>query len=115
MSARQFTFAMYAVAVAFASFFAAVVVPGLIDDPNVFEAFAAGFENPFAAGYSTDVILCWVALAIWVFHEAKTLGIQKGWIFVALGIVPGVAVGLPLYIVWRSRQLSGERSEEADH
>lgn len=113
MTARQFTLAMYAVAVGFTAFFAAVVIPALVEDPNIFDAFAAGFDNPFAAGYSTDVILCWVALAIWVAYEAKALNVRKGWICLALGVVPGVAVGLPLYIVMRHRQLATDASAPA--
>lgn len=74
-------------------------MPALIAD------FAAGFVNPYSSGYSADVILCWIALVIWVTYEAKVYSVRHGWICLVLGIVPGVAVGFPLYLVLRNRQM----------
>jgi len=100
MSQRAFEIAQIAVAVVFTLVFAIIVVPALIQDGDVIGAFAAGFVNPYSSGYSSDVLLCWLALAIWVVR----------WICLLLGVVPGVAVGLPLYIVVRSRQLKEVRT-----
>lgn len=90
--------------------FCTVVIPPLIAQPDIFGAFAAGFVNPYASGYSTDVLACWVILTAWVMYEAKTLHIRHGWICVALGIIPGVAVGLALYLLLRMRQL-GDKAD----
>lgn len=105
MPQRLFEVALITVAVIFALVFAVVVVPAVIEDGDIIGAFAAGFVNPYSSGYSTDVIMCWIALAIWVIHDRSAYSIKYGWVCMALGIVPGVAVGLPLYIVIRSRQL----------
>ncbi|MCR9279448.1 MAG: DUF2834 domain-containing protein [Pseudomonadaceae bacterium] len=98
-----------AIAFGFCCAFLWLVVPALMAEFDIVGAFAAGFVNPYAAGYSTDVVLCWAALAGWVWHEARTAGVRHGWICVLLGIVPGVAVGLPLYLILRNQQLEPGR------
>lgn len=105
MSERQFRIAIIVVALAFTALFCVVVVPPLIDDPDVLGAFGAGFVNPYASGYSADVISCWLILAIWVVFEAKARQVKHGWLCLVLGIVPGVAVGLAAYLVLRSNQV----------
>jgi hypothetical protein len=105
MSERQFRIAIIGVALAFTALFCAVVVPPLIDNPDVLGAFSAGFVNPFASGYSADVISCWLILAIWVVFEAKSGLVKHGWLCLVLGIVPGVAVGLAAYLMLRLNQV----------
>ncbi|MEZ4401479.1 MAG: DUF2834 domain-containing protein [Kofleriaceae bacterium] len=109
MTPLLFKTIIVAAAVAFVGVFCVVVIPPLVVEPDVVAAFAAGFENPFASGYSTDVLACWVILVAWIGHEAKALGIRHGWICGLLGIVPGVAVGFALYLLLRMKQL-GERA-----
>ncbi|PVY77578.1 uncharacterized protein DUF2834 [Tamilnaduibacter salinus] len=98
-------------AVFFTGFFAVVVVPPLIENPDVLGAFAAGFVNPFASGYSMDILVCWAILATWVVYEARQYSIRKGWICLLLGIVPGVAVGFALYLLLREKQMREIRRE----
>lgn len=76
----------------------------VISHPNAFDAFAAGFVNPLASGYAMDAITCWAILAVWVLHEAKTKGIQHGWVAVVLGIAPSVAAGLAVSLLIRAKQ-----------
>ncbi len=97
---------LIALAIGFSAFFVMTIGPALLEDPNIVAAMLAGFVNPFAAGYSTDVILCWVVLLLWVVYEARTLHIKGGWVCVLLGLVPGVVVGLALYLIVRDRQLT---------
>ena len=85
----------------------------LIGNPDIIGAFAAGFVNPFAVGYSTDVFFCWFVLAVWIWFEASTQAIRHGWICLMLGIVPGVAVGFALYLLLRHSQLKTRRIEIA--
>lgn len=91
---------------AFAVAFAVIVIPALIATQDIPGAFAAGFVNPFSSGYSIDVIICAVLLAIWVIYERSALQIKHGWIAIPLSIVPGVAVGMAYYLILRSRALS---------
>ena len=102
---RQFHIAVILVGAAFAALFAVVVLPPLIEDPDIVGAFGAGFVNPYSSGYSADVIASWLILAAWVVFEANSKGVRHGWLCLLLGVIPGVAVGFAAYLVVRSRQL----------
>ncbi len=93
-----------AAALAFLGVFALVVMPPLAVHPDVPGAFAAGFVNPYASGYSADVLACWVILSAWILFERRHLGIRHGWMCIVLGMVPGVAVGFAAYLLLRTRQ-----------
>lgn len=95
----------------FLAYFCFTVIPPLIENPDIPGAFAAGFVNPYASGYSTDVIICWVILAVWVVFEARQYSVRGGWVCVLLGLVPGVAVGFAAYLYIRQRQLQSTASE----
>ncbi len=104
MNETIFKTAIIAAALAFLAVFALVVMPPLIAEPDVIGAFAAGFVNPYASGYSADVLACWVILSAWNMYERQTLGIKHGWVCIVLGMVPGVAAGFALYLLMRMRQ-----------
>lgn len=89
----------------FLAVFLLIVTPPVLASGDIVGAFAAGFVNPYASGYSTDVLACWAILAAWIAYEAKTLSIRHGWFCALLGIIPGVAVGFALYLLLRMRQL----------
>ncbi|MCR2747307.1 DUF2834 domain-containing protein [Limnobacter parvus] len=105
MSESVFKAILLLAALFFTGFFALVVVPPLVENPDVWGAFAAGFVNPYASGYSTDVLVCWFILATWVVYEAKTHAVRYGWVCLLLGVVPGVAVGFALYLLIRGKQI----------
>ena len=88
MSDRSFRLAVIAVGLAFTALFSGLVVPPLIDDPDILGAFGAGFVNPYASGYSADVIACWVILAIWIVFEARSRSVKHGWLCLLVGVVP---------------------------
>ena len=106
MSDRSFRGAVIAVGLAFTALFFGLVVPPLIDDPDILGAFGAGFVNPYASGYSADVVACWVILAIWIVFEARSRSVKHGWLCLVVGVVPGVAVGFAAYLVLRSHQIA---------
>ena len=113
MSEKVFKVCLYLAAALFTVIFCVLVIPPLIASGDVIGAFAAGFVNPFAAGYSTDVFFCWSVLAVWVWFEASTQSVKHGWICLVLGIVPGVAVGFALYLLVRHSQPNALRSKHA--
>lgn len=94
----------------FAAIFAVLCIPPLLENPDIVAAAMAGFVNPFSSGYALDAIFCWLVLAVWVIHEARTLGIRHGWVALVLGAVPGVATGFALYLLMRARQLGAGRA-----
>ncbi|WP_375176331.1 DUF2834 domain-containing protein [Marinobacter mobilis] len=105
MSESVFKSILVVAALFFTGFFAAIVLPPLIENPDVWGAFTAGFVNPYSSGYSMDVLVCWAILAVWVVYEAKAYSVRKGWVCLLLGIVPGVAVGFALYLLLRAKQI----------
>ncbi|WP_226700052.1 DUF2834 domain-containing protein [Qipengyuania gaetbuli] len=105
MGESAFKTAIIAAAAIFLGVFALAVVPPLLADPDIPGAFAAGFVNPYATGYSTDVVACWAILSAWILYERRTHGVRYGVWCIVLGIVPGVAVGFALYLFLRMRQM----------
>ena len=75
-------------------------------------AFAAGFVNPYASGYSTDTLMCWAILSAWIIYERQRFGVRHGWWCIVLGVVPGVAVGFALYLLLRMRQVGKTARDE---
>ena len=110
MSKQRFENLVLTLGILFALAFMIIVVPPLWASGDVFGAFAAGFVNPFASGYSLDVILCALILFVWIAYERRAKGIKHGWIAALLCIVPGVATGFAVYLVMRSRQIARDES-----
>ena len=108
MNQRTFEVSVLLLGGAFAVFFFVIVFPPLLESGDVVGAFAAGFVNPFASGYSTDVIICALILLVWVIYERRQIGIRHGWVVIPLSFFPGVAVAFAVYLVLRNRQLSSE-------
>ena len=102
MSKQFFKISIALMAIIFTLLFCTIVVPPLIENPDIIGAFAAGFVNPYASGYSADVFCCWAILAIWVIYESPK--VKYGWVCLLLGIIPGVAVGFALYLLLRMKQ-----------
>ena len=113
MSDNLFKACLLLAASLFTIIFCFLVIPPLIESRDIIGAFAAGFVNPFAAGYSTDVFFCWFVLAVWVWHDASSLAIKNGWVCLVLGVVPGVAVGFALYLLVRHLQLTARSTQHA--
>lgn len=108
--ARLFELLVASLGLAFAIAFCAVVLPPLIESGDIAGAFAAGFVNPYASGYSLDTIVCGLILLVWVAHERATLGVRHGWLVVPLAIAPGVASAFAAYLIIRARQIDANRS-----
>ncbi|MBI1338738.1 DUF2834 domain-containing protein [bacterium] len=103
MSGVAFRYVVLGVGLVFAAFFFAYVLPPVLADGDIVGAFAAGFVNPFASGYSLDTILCGVILAIWIVHEQRSRKTHYAWACLPLIIAPGVATAFGLYLFLRSR------------
>lgn len=102
---KTFRATINAAAAVFTALFAYWCIAPLIADPDIVGALAAGFANPYLSGYSADVLACWVILSAWIEFERRTLGVRHGLWCIALGAIPGVAVGFAAYLLLRGRQL----------
>lgn len=108
MNEKFFKIGLWLIAILFTVIFSVVVIPPLIENPDIIGAFAAGFVNPYSSGYSVDVFCCWGILFLWVLYEIPK--IKHGWVCLILGIIPGVAVGFALYLLLRMQQLNKEEA-----
>ena len=106
MSKHFFKISISIIGVLFTLIFCTIVLPPLVENPDIIGAFAAGFVNPYASGYAADVFCCWAILLIWVMYEAPK--VKYGWVCLLIGIIPGVAVGFALYLILRTNQLAKE-------
>lgn len=104
MSKKSFVLLTSFLGLTFFILFMIIVIPPLIAEPDIIGAFMAGFVNPYASGYSLDVIITWCILATWIGYESTS--IKGGWVCLILGIVPGVALGFAAYLILRERQLT---------
>jgi hypothetical protein len=115
MNERTFKTTIIAAAAVFTALFAYWCIPPIIADPDIIGAFAAGFVNPYSSGYSADVLACWVILSAWIIYERRAFGVRHGLWCIALGAIPGVAVGFAAYLLLRMRQQrsQADRSTQA--
>ena len=86
--------------------FCTLVVPAFLESPNIIDALAAGFVNPFSTGFSIDAILCAAILIVWIIYEKSALNVRHGWIAVPLCLVPGVATAFAAYLLIRFGQVT---------
>lgn len=105
MSRKLFEYSVIGIGALFTLCFCVIVVPPLLASGDVIGAFAAGFVNPYASGYSLDVILCAVILILWIAYERSALEIKHGWIAIPLCFVPGVATAFAVYLILRLHQI----------
>ncbi len=111
MTELLFKAIIIAAAAVFTVVFAWWCIPPQIANPDIVAAFGAGFVNPYASGYAADTLACWVILSAWILYERRTRGIRHGLWCIALGVIPGVAVGFAGYLLLRTPQLNGRAAE----
>jgi hypothetical protein len=78
MSRTVFKACLILVALLLTITFCVLMIPALIENFDIIAAFGAGSVNPFAAGYSTELLFYWIVLAVWVWFEASNDGIRHG-------------------------------------
>ncbi len=105
MNKQLFEIICAVAALSFTIAFCAVVVPPLWDSGDIWGALAAGFVNPYASGYSLDVLFSAFVLIIWIVYDRAAFNVRYGWVAIPICLVPGVAPALAIYLIIRGRQL----------
>ena len=62
--------------------------------------------NPASRSITVDVLLLFVAVAVWMLLEARRLGMKGGWLYVIFGILIAISVTFPLFMLNRERALA---------
>lgn len=104
MNEKTFKLSLALFAAIFLAVFIFYVSPNALADGDIIGSFAAGFVNPYATGYSIDVIMCWFIMSAWILYERQQYGYKYGYLCIALGMMPGAAVGFALYLYLRMKQ-----------
>lgn len=73
---------------------------------SIAEFVGAGLANPAAASLTCDIFVVGLAATVWMFVEARRVGVRHGWVFVALGWTVAMAFAIPLFWAVRERRLS---------
>jgi len=102
---KMFRLLLWMLIILFSLFFFISFLPHVISDANIIIVLQSGFVNPYATGYSIDLIATWLVLIVLVLHESHTHKIKGGWLCILLGLVPGVVVGWAAYLLLRSKQI----------
>lgn len=61
--------------------------------------------NPASRSITVDVLFLFVAVSIWMFLEARRLGMRGAWLYVILGVFIAISVTFPLFLLNRERAL----------
>ena len=64
------------------------------------------FQNHVSAFFGLDVIVPSIALWLFVFSEGRRRGMNNLWIYIVCNLTVGVSLALPLFLLFRERQLS---------
>lgn len=67
--------------------------------------------NPASRSITVDVIFLFVALSIWMFLEARRLGMRGAWLYVVFGVLVAISVTFPLFLLNRERALQRQAGE----
>jgi hypothetical protein len=62
--------------------------------------------NPAARSITVDIMMLVVALALFMVHEARRLGIRFVWLYLVGGALIAISVTAPLFFIARERRLS---------
>jgi len=67
--------------------------------------FTKPFENPLTASVLVDLLIAFVAYNVWLFSERRSVGTGAFWFTVFVSWVIAFASGLPLFLMFRARQM----------
>jgi len=64
------------------------------------------FANGAAGGFTADLLVSSVVFWIFLFPEARRVGVTAPWLFVAVNLLIGLSCALPLFLWRRERALA---------
>ena len=67
---------------------------------------AGGFANPAASSFTVDLLVAFLAYLVWLFPEAKRVGVPHAWVYLLLGFFVAFAFSYPLFLFVRERALA---------
>lgn len=71
------------------------------------------FANPASRSITVDIFLLALAVIVWMFLEARRLGMRMAWLYVLLGLLVAISVTIPIFLFNRERALARSAPQEA--
>ena len=71
----------------------------------------AGYANAASSSLSVDLGVMTVTYLLWMFTEARRLGMKHTWLYFILTFLIAVACSFPLFLLMRERHLKAQASE----
>jgi hypothetical protein len=62
--------------------------------------------NPASRSITVDVMFLFLAVSVWMFLEARRVGMKGAWLYVIFGVLIAISVTFPLFMLNRERALS---------
>ena len=70
----------------------------------------AGYANAASSSLSVDLGVMTVTYLLWMFNEARKLGMKHTWLYFSLTFLVAVACSFPLFLLMRERHLKAQSS-----
>jgi len=71
------------------------------------------FANPASRSITADIFLLALAVIVWMFLEARRLGMRMAWLYVLLGLLVAISVTIPVFLFNRERALTRLAPQDA--
>lgn len=70
--------------------------------------------NPASRSITVDILFLGLAVFIWMFLEARRLGMRGIWLYVVFGLLVAISMAVPVFLIHRERALAARGSEAPD-
>ena len=64
------------------------------------------FANPASRSITADIFLLALAVIVWMFPEARRLGMRMAWLYVLQGLLVAISVTIPIFLFNRELALT---------
>lgn len=72
---------------------------------------AGGYANAAAGSLSNDVMVAAVTFLVWMFAEARRLGMRHAWVYLLVTFGVALACAFPLFLLMRERRMEALAQE----
>ncbi|MDA8793128.1 DUF2834 domain-containing protein [Bacteriovoracaceae bacterium] len=61
--------------------------------------------NPASASIFFDISFLFVSISVWFYMEGKKLDIKLWWVYIITGLIIGISISFPLFLIHRNIKL----------
>jgi len=71
------------------------------------------FANPASRSITVDIFFLALAVIVWMFLEARRLGMRMPWLYVVIGLLVAISATIPFFLFKRERALARLAPQDA--